>query len=27
LRAAGVTDFERYAVSAGAKLHPDLFLD
>jgi citronellol/citronellal dehydrogenase len=27
LRAAGVADFERYAVSPGAALHPDLFLD
>jgi citronellol/citronellal dehydrogenase len=27
LRAAGVTDFERYAVTPGAELLPDLFLD
>jgi citronellol/citronellal dehydrogenase len=27
LRAEGVTDFERYAVTPGAKLYPDLFLD
>jgi citronellol/citronellal dehydrogenase len=27
LRAEGVTDFERYAVTPGAKLYPDPFLD
>ncbi|MBT8144493.1 MAG: NAD(P)-dependent oxidoreductase [Gammaproteobacteria bacterium] len=27
LRAAGVTDFDRYAVSPGTQLAPDLFLD
>ena len=27
LRAEGVTDFERYAVTPGAQLHSDLFLD
>lgn len=27
LRAAGVTDFEKYACEAGASLTPDLFLD
>jgi citronellol/citronellal dehydrogenase len=27
LREAGVTDFERYAVSPGQPLLPDLFLD
>jgi len=27
LRAAGVTDFERYAVSPGAAVNPDIFLD
>jgi citronellol/citronellal dehydrogenase len=27
LRAAGVTDFDRYAVNPGSALHPDLFLD
>ncbi len=27
LREEGVTDFEQYAVSPGAKLHTDLFLD
>jgi citronellol/citronellal dehydrogenase len=26
LRAAGVADFERYAVKSGAALLPDLFL-
>jgi citronellol/citronellal dehydrogenase len=27
LRRAGVTDLERYAVTPGARLHPDIFLD
>ena len=27
LRQAGVTDFEQYAVTPGARLHPDVFLD
>lgn len=27
LRAAGVTDFERYAVTPGAPVNPDIFLD
>jgi citronellol/citronellal dehydrogenase len=27
LRARGMTDFERYAVTPGAKLYPDLFVD
>jgi citronellol/citronellal dehydrogenase len=27
LRAAGVTDFERYAVAPGTPLFPDLFVD
>lgn len=27
LRAAGVTDFERYAVTPGTPIHPDIFLD
>ena len=27
LRSAGVTDFERYAVTVGAAVHPDIFLD
>jgi citronellol/citronellal dehydrogenase len=27
LRAEGVTDFEQYAVTPGAKLYPDPFLD
>jgi citronellol/citronellal dehydrogenase len=27
LRSAGVTDFERYAVTPGARVNPDIFLD
>jgi citronellol/citronellal dehydrogenase len=27
LRSEGVSDFEQYAVTPGAKLHPDIFLD
>jgi citronellol/citronellal dehydrogenase len=27
LRSAGVTDLEQYAVTPGARLHPDIFLD
>jgi citronellol/citronellal dehydrogenase len=27
LRDAGITDFERYAVTPGAPLNPDIFLD
>ena len=27
LRAAGVTDFGRYAVTPGAPVNPDIFLD
>ena len=27
LRGAGVTDFDQYAMSPGARLHPDFFLD
>jgi citronellol/citronellal dehydrogenase len=27
LRAAGVTDFERYAVTPGTPVSPDIFLD
>jgi citronellol/citronellal dehydrogenase len=27
LRGAGVTDLEQYAVTPGARLHPDIFLD
>jgi citronellol/citronellal dehydrogenase len=27
LRSAGVTDLEQYAVTPGARLHADIFLD
>jgi hypothetical protein len=27
LRGQGMTDFDRYALTPGAKLYPDIFLD